>query len=382
MNVDININEKDEIVMKLLHYFITEKNYNPVILHGAQNEIWLENMENDYKIVRIVSNYIHNNEQLDFDLFKTKKIVNNIKRKTFNLNMRVLSIYVDLGDNVNLESKDNIDCVYITNEEDIKKYDVFKTNFSDISKKLVFNEDGVDLFMKITNDIAIKNKEESEKAEDIFKPKTPYITYILILINVLVFLYGILFNKTNLLINLFSTHGPSIVKGKELYRIFTGAFVHVELFHILFNMYALYIIGSQVENFFGKTKYLFIYIFSIITSSLLSIMFNGNVASIGASGAIFGLFGAMLYFGYNYRVYLGNTIVKQMVPIILINLLIGFLSTGIDNFSHIGGLVGGILSSMVVGLKYKKNKTTQINGIIISIIVLIFLIYVNFFVSI
>ena len=111
-------------------------------------------------------------------------------------------------------------------------------------------------------------------------------------------------------------------------------------------------------------------------------MFNGNVASIGASGAIFGLFGAMLYFGYNYRVYLGNTIVKQMVPIILINLLIGFLSTGIDNFAHIGGLVGGILSSMVVGLKYKKNKTTQINGIIISIIVLIFLIYVNFFVSI
>ena len=78
----------------------------------------------------------------------------------------------------------------------------------------------------------------------------------------------------------------------------------------------------------------------------------------------------------------GNTIVKQMVPIILINLLIGFLSTGIDNFAHIGGLVGGILSSMVVGLKYKKNKTTQINGIIISIIVLIFLIYVNFFVSI
>ena len=139
MNVDININEKDEIVMKLLHYFITEKNYNPVILHGAQNEIWLENMENDYKIVRIVSNYIHNNEQLDFDLFKTKKIVNNIKRKTFNLNMRVLSIYVDLGDNVNLESKDNIDCVYITNEEDIKKYDIFKTNFSDISKKLVFS---------------------------------------------------------------------------------------------------------------------------------------------------------------------------------------------------------------------------------------------------
>ena len=67
-----------------------------------------------------------------------QKIVNNIKRKTFNLNMRVLSIYVDLGDNVNLESKDNIDCVYITNEEDIKKYDVFKTN--KITKNPIFND--------------------------------------------------------------------------------------------------------------------------------------------------------------------------------------------------------------------------------------------------
>ena len=108
---------------------------------------------------------------------------------------------------------------------------------------------------------------------------------------------------------------------------------------------------------------------------------NGNVPSIGASGAIFGLFGAMLYFGYNYRVYLGNTIIRQMLPIIIINLLIGFASTGIDNFAHIGGLVGGILSSMVVGLKYRENVNLRINGIVISIMVLGFLIYVNFFLT-
>ena len=367
MTMEINV--KDEMVMKLLHYFITEKNYNPVVLHGAQEEIWLENMDNDYKIVRIVSNYIHNNEQLDFDLFKTQKIVSNIKKKTLNLNMNVLSIYVDLGDNVNLDTNKNntITCVNLTNEKDISKYEVFKNYFTDIKNKLVFNEDGMELFMKITSDIAKKNQEESEKAESIFKQKTPYVTYILIAINVLVFLYGVLFDKTDLLINLFSTHGP--------------AFVHVEIFHILFNMYALYIIGSQVESFYGKAKYLFIYFFSIVISSLLSIMFNGNIPSIGASGAIFGLFGAMLYFGYNYRVYLGNTVIRQMLPIIIINLVIGFASTGIDNFAHIGGLVGGILSSMVVGLKYRENKRLKINGIIISIMVLAFLIYVNFFLA-
>ena len=60
-----SLNKKDVITMKLLHYFITEENYSPVVLHGAKNEIWLENMDNDYKIVRIVSNYIHNNEQLE-----------------------------------------------------------------------------------------------------------------------------------------------------------------------------------------------------------------------------------------------------------------------------------------------------------------------------
>ena len=94
-------------------------------------------MDNDYKIVRIVSNYIHNNEQLDFDLFKTQKIVSNIKKKTLNLNMNVLSIYVDLGDNVNLDTNKNntITCVNLTNEKDISKYEVFQNYFTDIKKK-------------------------------------------------------------------------------------------------------------------------------------------------------------------------------------------------------------------------------------------------------
>ena len=61
--------------MKLLHYFITEKNYNPIILQGVDNEIWLENLSANYEIIRIVSNHIHNDEQYDFDVFKTKRIV-------------------------------------------------------------------------------------------------------------------------------------------------------------------------------------------------------------------------------------------------------------------------------------------------------------------
>ena len=79
--MNITLNKNDEIVMKLLHYFIIEQNYNPVILHGAKDEIWLEKSDGDYKIIRIVSNYIHNNEQLGFDIYKTKQIIKKIRKK-------------------------------------------------------------------------------------------------------------------------------------------------------------------------------------------------------------------------------------------------------------------------------------------------------------
>ena len=103
-----------------------------------------------------------------------------------------------------------------------------------------------------------------------------------------------------------------------------------------------------------------------------------TVYSLGASGAIFGLFGSLLYFGYHYRVYLGNVIRSQVVPIILFNLFLGFMLSGIDNASHIGGLVGGLLITMALGIKYKSNVSEKVNGIILTVIYLGFLLYISF----
>ena len=74
--MEYTVDKNDEMVMKLLHYFITEQGYNPIVLHGAKDEIWLENSDNEYQIVRIVTNYIHNDEQFDFDHYKATKIIN------------------------------------------------------------------------------------------------------------------------------------------------------------------------------------------------------------------------------------------------------------------------------------------------------------------
>lgn len=372
------LNRKDVIVMKLLHYFITEKDYSPVVLHGAKNEIWLENMNGDYKIVRLVSNYIHNNEQLDFDTFKTRRIVRNIKKKTLNLNMPVLSIFVDLGDNVELKNEKDIDFVRLDSEDDVKKYDFLYEYFPDIDKKLKFSEKGMSLFLRITDDINKKNMDEARRVEEIFKPKKPIVTIVLIAINVVIFMIGLMLNISDSLAYAFGDYRPLVLVG-QYYRLITSMFLHSDIFHLGFNMYALYILGSQAESFFGKTKFTIIYFLSGIAGSLLSILLNVDTLSIGASGAIFGILGALLYFGYNFRVYLGNTLVREILPVIFINLMLGFVYPNIDNYGHIGGLIGGLVTAMALGFTTRSNKVDKFNGIFITIMLFAFLIFMNFF---
>ena len=373
---ELVINEKEEIVMKLLHYFITVQGYNPIILHGGKDEIWLENMDEDYKIVRIISGYIHNNEQYMVDKYKTKQIVKQIKKKTLTFDINTLNIYVDLGDNVKIEPTKKIDSVYISNIDDVDKYDLLKKNFPSLKNNLITEEKGLSLFSKLTNDINETNERKAKINQDIFSVKKPYITYALIIINVLMYLAK-LFLGEELIIGMFGLH-PELVKAGEYYRLITCMFMHANLAHLIFNMYALYVIGTQVENFFNKFKYSLIYLISGITGALFSMIFT-RTWSVGASGAIFGLMGAILYFGYHHRLYLGTVLKSQIIPVIVVNLLIGFMSSGIDSAAHIGGLIGGILSSMMMGIKDKKDKVEQINGVILTSILLIFLIYIAFF---
>ena len=374
---ELVIDKKEELVMKLLHYFITERGYNPVIIRGVKDEIWLENLEDDYKIVRIVSGYIHNNEQFKFDLFKTKNLLKTIKKKTLSFKLNALSIFVNLGDNVDItefEGTPNIKFANIHEASDLNKYRFVTTAFPDITKDMNFKEKGLELFMKITSDINRKNEGDARENEDVFRPKKPVITYALIIINILVFILSV-FNDN--ILSQFAVNRDMIVLADQYYRLITGMFLHAGVLHLLFNMYALYVIGMQLESFLGKAKYLAVYMFSGLGASMLSIFFS-NSFSVGASGAIFGLMGALLYFGYHYRVYLDSVVKSQIIPLIVLNLILGFTLSGIDNWAHIGGLVSGVLATMAVGVKYKSTKFEMINGIILYLIYIGFLIYMVF----
>ncbi len=369
------ISENEELVMKLLHYFISLRGYNPIMIRGVQNEIWLENLNEDYKIIRIVSDYIHNDEQFKTDLFKTKVLMKDIKKKTLSFKMNALSIFVNLGDNVNIDefNENNIRFADLKSEEDLNKYQFIEASFPDIKQNMTFKEKGLELFMKLTKDINEKNEGDMKMSEDVFRIKKPVVTYALIAINILVFILSFVFN----LMNDFAVNRYFITHG-EPYRLITGIFLHAGVIHLLFNMYALYIIGMQLESFLGKSKFLAVYLLSGLAGSMLSIFMSPGF-SVGASGAIFGLLGSLLYFGYHYRVYLDTVIKSQIIPLIVINLLLGFFISGIDIWAHIGGLIGGLLATMAVGVKYKSTTFEKINGWILYLIFIIFLSYMVFF---
>ncbi len=364
-------NTNDELVMKLLHYFITNRKYTPVIIKGIEGEIWLENMSEDYKIVRIVSSYIHNDEQFKINERRTKHLTKELGKKTLSWRMNILSIFINLGDNVHLDNfdKSNTNPINVHKTEDLNKYNFVIDVFPDITKKTNFKEKGMELFMKITSDISKKNEGQAKMNEEIFTIKKPYITIGLIIINVLIF---ILFGGN--VPEVFAVSRSGVLNG-EFYRLFTGMFFHANIVHLLVNCYALYIIGMQLESFIGRYRYLIVYILGGLGGSVLSIFMNSGY-SVGASGAIFGLMGAMLYFGYHYRVFLENVLKSQIIPLIVLNLIIDFaFSSQIDVWGHIGGLVGGALALMATGVKYKSTKFEMVNGLIIYIIYIGFFLY-------
>jgi membrane associated rhomboid family serine protease len=178
--------------------------------------------------------------------------------------------------------------------------------------------------------------------------RDPHLTYLLMAINLALFLVtnprplsGSSINQLGGDLAL-SRHG---VADGEYYRLISSAFIHFGVLHIAFNMYALYLLGGALERYAGTLRFGIIYGISALTGSLGALILTPNGLTAGASGAIFGLMGAMLVLERQRGVaLLGGSIGGLLV----INLLITFGVSGISIGGHIGGLAGGILSGVVL----------------------------------
>ena len=141
--------------------------------------------------------------------------------------------------------------------------------------------------------------------------------------------------------------GVAVSSGGQGWRIVSSAFLHGSVIHIGVNMYALYIVGSDVERLMGPVRYVALYAIAMVGSGLAVVFFDPAVVTLGASGAIFGLFGALVGIGLSLLPR-GMTIVTQSLPVIVLNLAIGFAVPGISNTAHIGGLVAGFVAGWLL----------------------------------
>jgi rhomboid protease GluP len=172
----------------------------------------------------------------------------------------------------------------------------------------------------------------------------PLVTITLMLITILIYIGQLLTDLTigyDLPAALGMKSNELIISG-QYWRLFTPIFLHGSIIHIGFNMYALNILGKRVERFFGSRRFLGLYLIAGITGNVFSFIFT-SAPSLGSSTAIFGLLGAEGIFIYQHRKLFGEQFrvaLRQIIQVAAINILIG-LSPGIDNWGHIGGLIGG-----------------------------------------
>jgi membrane associated rhomboid family serine protease len=176
----------------------------------------------------------------------------------------------------------------------------------------------------------------------------PVVTYALIGLNVLVYLVtvaqgaginqpgGSLFGK-------WALYGPLVAQG-DWWRLITAAFLHGSVIHIGFNMVALAWLGGPVERYIGSVRYLALYLVSGLAGSAGALVATPTSVTVGASGAVFGILGALLIIEYQQT----GSIMGQASMLILINLAFSFTVAGISIGGHIGGLIGGILAMLAM----------------------------------
>ncbi|MHC1784110.1 MAG: rhomboid family intramembrane serine protease [Anaerolineaceae bacterium] len=185
--------------------------------------------------------------------------------------------------------------------------------------------------------------------------KTPWVTYLLMGVCILIYLLQMLSTALlhgDLPLALGAKINESIYAG-QYWRLLTPALLHGSITHILFNMYALYVIGRSIEQYYGHGRFALLFWLSAFSGNVFSFLFSDGV-SVGASTAIFGIIAAQAVFIYRNWKFFRNprALLMNTLLIIGINLVLG-LSPGIDNWGHLGGLLGGLVFAWTAGATWK-----------------------------
>ncbi len=160
----------------------------------------------------------------------------------------------------------------------------------------------------------------------------------------------------------FGAKENSLIEQGQYWRLVTSIFLHIGFLHLFFNNYALWIIGQEIEKLYGAARFAALYMMTGIVGSVASYYFYPDATSAGASGAIFGLFGALATFAFRGRSdipdFIRKSILRRVFPLIAINLILSFSIKEIDKAAHIGGLIAGVALAVLIPYQRAEEKAT------------------------
>lgn len=243
----------------------------------------------------------------------------------------------------------------------------------------------------LKEDTVKATEQEIKQAEEVdsvmnFSQGNLYLTYSIIGINVLVFILMVagganIFQPTGIdIIHWGANYGPLTLSG-DWWRLISCVFVHIGIIHLLFNMYALYMVGVYLEPLLGKTRYIVAYLCAGVFASLASLWWHSDpVPSAGASGAIFGMYGVFLALLSTHLIpkQIRKGLLQSIVVFIIYNLAYG-MKSGVDNAAHAGGLLSGLVIGYLYYLAGMKGEKAQKKKIPIITLVVILTVGATYF---
>lgn len=381
---------------KLTDYFINQHGFDIVFIDNKHAEVWLQRKKRKQNhVIRLTNQEFDWKNQLKTDIDRMFHNSKKLAKLFLGRNIELHNVYVTkqapVDDWENLKETKKIKQgkfshrhTYYLDEKNRKEEleRLFqKTAVDPIEINLprnVLEMERITQYLKLS--ILGEFQQIQSTSTKVFQYAKPIYTYVLLVINVLMFLlleFKGGSTSTDTLMRYGAKYNPAILDG-EWWRIISSMFLHIGFLHLLMNMLALHIVGSLVERIYGGKRFLFIYFSAGILGGITSFAFSPQLAA-GASGAIFGLFGALLFFGIHHRRIFFQTMGWNIIVIIAFNIIFGFVVQQIDNGAHIGGLIGGLFASGVVFFPKKKQVKQQLLAILGYVVILITLLLYGVF---
>lgn len=350
-------------------------------MKADDKELWLENIANKKRqIIRLVRHDLDWSNWMQRDIETTAELGERFRKRYVKGELQIINLYVtpfppvddyqyriEKAFQIPGNEKTHVTTILIVSdqlEQSLGQLTDLLGGSIDFTLQQEFDE--IDI-QSLKQSILAQTAMRAKKERAMFENGKPLFTYVILAIQIVVFLLMEVkgsSTSSSTLIQFGAKINPLILDG-EWWRFLTPIFLHIGTLHLLMNSIALFYVGPLVERLFGNGRFIFIYLFAGFSGSLASFVTNPNLSA-GASGAIFGCFGALLYFGTVYPKLFFRTMGMNLLIVIGLNIIFGFSVQGIDNAGHIGGLVGGFLAAGIVHFPKVKKALLQLLFFVVS----------------